>query len=52
MVIISTNKKKKTNSIVEMCQNVPEEIRIREKNCVRKVGKIKKKKYYLLIVSE
>jgi hypothetical protein len=24
-----------------MCQNVPEEIRIREKNCVRKVGKIK-----------
>jgi mevalonate kinase len=41
MVIISTNLKKKTNSIVEMCQNVPEEIRIREKNCVRKVGKIK-----------
>jgi hypothetical protein len=27
MVIISTNLKKKTIFIVEMCQNVPEEIR-------------------------
>jgi hypothetical protein len=28
--------------MVEMCQNVPEEIRIREKNFVRKAGRIKK----------
>jgi hypothetical protein len=33
---------KKTIFIVEMCQNVPEEIRIREKNFVRKAGRIKK----------
>jgi hypothetical protein len=32
----------KTIFIVEMCQNVPEEIRIREKNFVRKAGRIKK----------
>jgi hypothetical protein len=42
MVIISTNFEKKTIFIVEMCQNVPEEIRIREKNFVRKAGRIKK----------
>jgi hypothetical protein len=41
MVIISTNFEK-TIFIVEMCQNVPEEIRIREKNFVRKAGRIKK----------
>jgi hypothetical protein len=35
------NKLKKKYVIVEMYQNVPEEIRIRE-NCVRKVGRIKK----------
>jgi hypothetical protein len=33
---------KKTIFMVEMCQNVPEEIRIREKNFVRKAGRIKK----------
>jgi hypothetical protein len=42
MVIISTNFEKKKIFIVEMCQNVPEEIRIRENNFVRKAGRIKK----------
>jgi hypothetical protein len=41
MVIIQTYFEKKI-FIIEMYQNVPEEIRIREKNCVRKAGRIKK----------
>jgi hypothetical protein len=34
-VLISRTVAHKTIFIVEMCQNVPEEIRITEKNCVR-----------------
>jgi hypothetical protein len=39
-MVITNNIKK--FFIVEMCQNVPEEIRIREKNFVQKAGRIKK----------